>query len=732
MNKPVILCIDDEASTLTLLQYLLKTGNYTAITADKGSLGIELARERKPDVILLDVEMPEMNGYDVCLQLQKNPITAYIPVVFLSSNTGDQDRKKAFAAGAADFMTKPFSLDHLLQTIQCQLERNAQWQQLKKMPQDAAPQAPAPQAAAPQSVASQSNRFQEFKKFAALKLQFPPERNARWSQLSVLQLYEKSSDFGISHDEMARLIAGFMKAPYIPHIQSQIIRIGVIPASFSKLNNIIAVDETVCGVNFMLSNPFDMVLLDTMKKFIGVNQTTLYAVTKPDTLAGLFDKSNSIHVPASETEAKAHVLRELGMNDMQTTDMIALAKRDTGLILIVGPTGSGKTTTIYSLLDCIDCRTKSLLTVEDPIEYKIPFANQQQVNEKDGSTFKALLKSSVSQNPDILFLGELRDALSAKLFMDFAGAGYLAISTIHSSNATTTISHLERLGITRSTMAGSIIGIVAQRLLKKLCNHCKIVTPVTSEERKILSTRTDDIPAKTAHPGGCEKCDNTGYLGREGVYELLRFDKKVAEMICEGVAIADIRKFIRIRGDYLISDHALDKVRQLKFSINDVNENILLDEPSADATPAKSSQVASPVFSTVSETTHQKQSVLIVDDDPTSRTLIEHFLTNNGYEVTSAGDGIDALLLLGQRPFDLIISDIDMPNLDGFKLLEMLNQKGLHIPVIMVSGSTGTDDEIKGLKLGAADYMRKPINKDALLIRTRKVLDAQHHHSGDQ
>ena len=102
--------------------------------------------------------------------------------------------------------------------------------------------------------------------------------------------------------------------------------------------------------------------------------------------------------------------------------------------------------------------------------------------------------------------------------------------------------------------------------------------------------------------------------------------------------------------------------------------------------------------------------------------MIQHFLTQAGYKVTSAGDGIDALLALGQQCFDLIISDINMPNLDGFKLLEILTQKGLHTPVIMVTGSTGAEDEIKGLELGAQDYIRKPLNKEALLFRVRKVL----------
>ncbi len=124
------------------------------------------------------------------------------------------------------------------------------------------------------------------------------------------------------------------------------------------------------------------------------------------------------------------------------------------------------------------------------------------------------------------------------------------------------------------------------------------------------------------------------------------------------------------------------------------------------------------------------QSILLVDDDEGSQTLMEHFLTQAGYKVTCAGDGIDALLALGQKSYDLIISDINMPNLDGYKLLEMLSQKGLHAPVILVTGSTGPEDEIKGLELGAEDYMHKPLNKEVLLFKVRKALGAHRRQLG--
>ena len=174
-----------------------------------------------------------------------------------------------------------------------------------------------------------------------------------------------------------------------------------------------------------------------------------------------------------EPEARVKMLQELGMNEEQTRILEGLATRDHGLILIVGPTGSGKTTTIYSVLGNIDCQTRSLISVEDPVEYRIPFANQQQVNEKAGITYESLLRSVMRQDPDIMYQGEVRDNYSAKMAMDFASTGHLTITSMHTANATTAIFRLERLGISRAIMADSIICVVAQRLIKKLCIHCK-------------------------------------------------------------------------------------------------------------------------------------------------------------------------------------------------------------------------------------------------------------------
>jgi CheY-like chemotaxis protein len=368
----------------------------------------------------------------------------------------------------------------------------------------------------------------------------------------------------------------------------------------------------------------------------------------------------------------------------------------------------------------MDHKTRSIISIEDPVEYRIPFVNQEQVHEKGGVSFESLLKSVVRQDPDILFLGEIRDNYSAKTAMNFASTGHLSITTLHTSNSTTAIFRLERLEIDRGTMADSILGVVAQRLLKKLCPHCKKIAQISREDEEMLSSFTDEIPIKVAHPVGCPKCNNTGYHGREGIYEILNIDAEISEMVRSNISISEIRSFALKRGDFLISHHALEKVKNLILSPRDVYEKVLVEEADFQkATP----EIIVPRTRPPEEKREDKKRILIVEDDKVSRVMISQLLENSGYIVIAAEDGIDALLRMGEAQCDLILSDINMPNLDGFKLLEMNNQKGIETPVILLTSRSSPEDEKRGFELGAADYIRKPIQKETLLLRVKNAIE---------
>jgi len=428
-------------------------------------------------------------------------------------------------------------------------------------------------------------------------------------------------------------------------------------------------------------------------------------------------------------------LEDLGMAGEQARSMSEFAERTQGLILVVGPTGSGKTTTIYSLLAHVDTKRRSLLSVEDPVEYRIPYANHQQVNDAAGVTFHALLKSAMRQDPDILYLGEIRDGFSAETAFNFASTGHLSISTLHTANTTRAIFRLERLGISRSAMADGLLGICAQRLIRRLCPHCRRAAAPDERQEALLSPFLDEQVAEVGSPVGCPRCGGTGFKGRTGIYEILQFDPEIAECIRRGTPISEIRKLCWERNDLLISRHAAKKVAELEITPEDAQAYILGDEdrfqkasgriaPPREAHRPHPSRTPKQGRLHVVESEHgaARATILVVEDDPTSRTLMVKILEKAGYRVVAASDGIEALLCLGRERYDLILSDVSMPHLDGFQLQEQLNNKSIDTPVIFATAFGDAQFEMKGLELGAADFITKPIQRDVLLLRIEKAL----------
>jgi len=268
-------------------------------------------------------------------------------------------------------------------------------------------------------------------------------------------------------------------------------------------------------------------------------------------------------------------------------------------------------------------------------------------------------------------------------------------------------------------MADTILAVVGQRLLKKLCPLCKEIVPISKEETRMLSPFAHAMPSQVAHPVGCLKCNNTGYSGREGIYEIIEFDGEISEMIRANIPISEVRSFAQERGDYLISHHAVEKVKDLLFTPKDVYEKVLAEEKKIVRIGQK--EIA---LKTAPETEAAAQaSILVAEDDEDTRKLIGRLLKEEDYEVTTSKDGIEALLHLGKKHFDLILSDIRMPNFDGLKLLEMIKQKGIKAPVIFLTAMAAAEEEQKGLELGAMDYIKKPIRKEIFLLRVKSALE---------
>lgn len=245
---------------------------------------------------------------------------------------------------------------------------------------------------------------------------------------------------------------------------------------------------------------------------------------------------------------KMLTLTEMGMNTRNLKLFHSLIEAPNGIILVTGPTGSGKTTTLYATLMELNNVKKNVITVEDPVEYKLRGINQTQVNEKAGLTFAKCLRSILRQDPDIIMIGEIRDGETAQIAVRAAITGHLVLSTLHTNDTASTIARLVDMGVEPYLIASSVVGIAAQRLVKKICVNCKTAYIPTDAENHLLSKELDVV-----HKGaGCNLCNHTGYRGRIAIYELLPITKDVKAMVSKGGNSEQIREVAMNEGMFTL------------------------------------------------------------------------------------------------------------------------------------------------------------------------------------
>ena len=228
-----------------------------------------------------------------------------------------------------------------------------------------------------------------------------------------------------------------------------------------------------------------------------------------------------------------------GMHEEDYKKLKSMLGSPNGIIYFTGPTGSGKTTTLYMILSELSKRAVNISTIEDPVEKNLPKINQMQVNNQAGLTFEAGLRALLRQDPDIIMVGETRDVETASISVRSAITGHLVFSTLHTNDASSSVIRLEDMGLQPYMVANSLVGIIAQRLMRKVCPDCGEESIPTAEERRILGT---DIK-KIMHPKGCPQCNYTGYKGRVAIHEVLMIDRQVRQMIMDGASAEAIQDY---------------------------------------------------------------------------------------------------------------------------------------------------------------------------------------------
>lgn len=220
----------------------------------------------------------------------------------------------------------------------------------------------------------------------------------------------------------------------------------------------------------------------------------------------------------------------LGIDEDDLKKINRMISKPHGIVLVTGPTGSGKSTTLYSLLKDLNREDKNIITVEDPVEFSMDGINQVNVNTKAGLTFASGLRSILRQDPDIVMLGEIRDTETAEIAVRAAITGHLVLSTIHTNDAPSSVIRLKDMGLAPYLVSSALVGIIAQRLIRKLCSHCKEEYLASDYEKEILGLKNEQT-LKLYRKRGCNRCNNTGYKGRVGIYEVMEINKEIRELI---------------------------------------------------------------------------------------------------------------------------------------------------------------------------------------------------------
>ena len=466
-------------------------------------------------------------------------------------------------------------------------------------------------------------------------------------------------------------------------------------------------------------------------------------------------------------------LEHLNLNERDARCIRHAITRPQGMILVTGPTGSGKTTTLYSMLAELTSATRNIVTIENPIEYHIRGVNQVEINERRGLTFAGTLRSILRQDPDVILVGEIRDKETAQIAVQAAQTGHIVLSTLHTNDSVATLTRMIDLGIEPYVLGPSLNLIIAQRLVRRVCERCAEVYEPDPDVHRILHL---PARAKLARGVGCKACHDSGYAGRTAVLEVMPVTTALGRLIESRGSDGSLRQQAQDDGMVPLGRTAVrlivegvstpeEVLRAVDFTDQDPrcpSCDRVVDErfsvcphcakplrltctgcqkalqpewqacpycgaatgyaplTSAEPTPTPASQPADEL-----ETPRQFK-VLIVDDQADCRRLLMNFLQHSGLPVTPlmAANGLEALQCVEKDLPDLILLDIMMPEMDGFDVCTQLraNVRTTFIPILMLTALDDPDSRTRGFAVGTDDFVTKPFGRAELLARVRRIL----------
>jgi len=455
--------------------------------------------------------------------------------------------------------------------------------------------------------------------------------------------------------------------------------------------------------------------------------------------------------------ATALSLDALGMHRDEQESVRNLLSSKEGILLVTGPTGSGKTTTLYSAIRLIQSEGVNIVTVEDPVEYRLgENIVQVQVHEKAGLTFASALRSILRQDPDVVLVGEIRDQETAQIALQASLTGHLVLSTLHTNDAPNAVTRLVDMGMEPYKIASALRGVVAQRLMRRLCLACR--QPATDPVPERVARF---IPAGTAlfRAVGCSNCTQTGYRGRFSIMEVLTVTREIERLIGQGATADQISEAARAAGMRSLWESGLRHVIAGDSTLEELLRVTDVPQDQGRVAPPEPPQVgrrpegappppAAPPMATVASVPSldftlemevvdehgaveraasgrgRGTKVLLVEDEDALRRVMKDLLEREGYVVAEARDGVQALDEVDRHAPDIVVLDLNLPGLDGYSVLRQLRSRPATsgIAVVVLSAKGDEDNEARVFELGADDFITKPFRARALSARLEAVL----------
>ncbi len=458
-----------------------------------------------------------------------------------------------------------------------------------------------------------------------------------------------------------------------------------------------------------------------------------------------------------DTRATVLSLDGMGLRTDELDRIKRLLEMREGVILVTGPTGSGKTTTLYSALRQIQSRGVNIVTVEDPVEYRLQGVVQVQVHEKAGLTFAAALRSILRQDPDVVLVGEVRDRETAATAVQASLTGHLVLTTLHTIDAASSITRLTDIGVESYKLAAALKGIIAQRLLRRVCPQCREVwmDPIPDRLRPWIPAGTPLFRA-----AGCDHCSQTGYRGRMAVVEVLVSNPEVERRISAGESVDRVADAAREGGMRSLWESGVSRVVGGETTIEELLRvlEVPQDDPARGTTrttPARTTRQAGAArdgargsakgaqpepaplsaghegafellddLTPVAKGRQEHATVLLVEDEEPLRRVLRELLEREGFTVLEAGDGVLALDEVDRGAPDIVVLDLNLPRLDGYGVLSHLRARPAtsQLPVIVLTAKGDEDSEVRVFEYGASDFLTKPFRPRALSARINALL----------